>query len=501
MKVTFVYPDVLECVPSYKGAYYVGIAYLSAVLRQAGHTTSLIHIYQPDYNGQWFRRDLDEHQPDLIAFSSVKNGGPMVQRLASFLEESKITTPTIYGGIHPTLAKEECVQYEGIDMICVGEGEEVILDVVKALEHGESCDEIPNLWIKKKDGRVIQNPLRQLVANLDTLPFPDRDLFDYPNMHNEKRGEVTVLASRGCPYGCTYCANRALMSTYKGTGKFVRFRSPENVAAEINLARQQYPFIHRVHFDDDILFMKKDWGHHFVEVYSKDVGLPFCSNIFPRLVDEEVVEMLAKSGCDELRIGLESGNERIRKDVLKRELDEETIVNAFQRAKKYGIHTMSFNMMGLPYEDAAALLDTIKLNAKAGVDNIQHTIFHPYPGTPLADLVVKEGWVTDRVNTSYYQDSVLNLPTLSRAQLHMFQRYFHTLVGVYAWIYRRPKWLSRPIERALDFTMTRKYTPAVMPLVRPLIHAVRVCLSPLLKVLRSRAWRKRYATEPGAAHY
>lgn len=488
MKITFVYPDILEIVRDYKGAFYMGIAILSAVLKREGHETSLIHITDPGYDLPAFERDLSVHKPDLVAFSSTTNGWERVKHLAGFLASRGSRIPTICGGIHPTLAPQECIETPGIDMIAIGESEQSLVDLCRALQQGQRFEDIPNLWVKKKS-TIIRNPLRPLLQDLDTLPFADRTLFDYPNLHFELQGAATIMASRGCPFACTYCCNTALRKLYSDLGSYVRFRSVRNVINEIQQVRRDYAFVRRVHFDDDILFLRREWAEEFAELYAREVGLPFCCNVHPTLCTAQNVETLARAGCDELRIGIESGNEAIRRAVLGRSLDEARILEAFTLAKSKGMRTMSFNMVGIPGETPSCILESVKLNARAGVDEIQLTAFHPYPGSALYDVCREKKMISERRVTSYYVDSILDLPDLSREQLRMFHRYFCTFSRVYRQVFRLPTPVKKTAEWILDRILTSSIAPTLLKWSRPAAHRVGVALSLLMRRNQSKSER------------
>jgi len=485
VKITFVYPDILEIVPDYKGAFYMGIAILSAVLKREGHETSLIHITDPEYDLPRFEADLSVHQPNLIAFSSTTNGWERVRHLAGFLASRGSTIPTIYGGIHPTLAPQECIAAPGIDMIAIGESEQPLANLCRALQQGQEFDKIPNLWVKK-GSTVIRNPLSPLLQNLDDLPFADRALFDYPNLHFELQGAATIMASRGCPFACTYCCNTALRRLYNDLGSYVRFRSVRNVIDEIKQVRRDYAFVRRVHFDDDILFLRREWAEEFADLYVREVRLPFCCNVHPSLCTAQNVETLARAGCDELRIGIESGNEMIRRTVLGRSLDEGKILEAFALARSKGMRTLSFNMVGIPDETPSCILESVKLNARAGVDEIQLTAFHPYPGSALYEVCLEKGMISKRRVTSYYVDSILDLPDLSREQLRMFQRYFCTFSRVYRKVFRLPTPVRKAAEWLLDGILTSRMAPSLLRGIRPIAHRVGVVLRVLMRRNRSK---------------
>lgn len=480
MKITFVYPDVLEIVPDYKGAFYIGIALLSAVLKRDGHETSLIHITDPAYSIEHFQEDLRQHQPDLIAFSSTTNGFPKVRTILGYLKELNCIIPTICGGVHPTLAPQESIETPGLSMISVGESEETLSELCAAMEKGAPLENIQNLWLNR-NGKVVKNPMRPLCQDLDNIPFADRDIYDYPNLYFERQGDATVMASRGCPFSCSYCSNKALRSLYGSNGKYVRFRSVDNVIREIEGIKNRYGFVRRIHFDDDILFLKRAWTEEFVRAYATRIDLPFCCNIHPSLCNERNMDMLSQAGCDELRIGLESGSSYIRKHVLNRTMDEDKIIRAFALARDHGIKTMSFNMIGLPQENASHILESIKLNARAGADDLQLTVFYPYPGSELYEMCKRENIITERTYDNYYVDSILDLTDISPSQLQMFKRYFITLTKTYKQVFRMPKVLATPIEWSLDAVLTNRLAPLLLQMVRPAAHQAGVLLGRILR--------------------
>ncbi|UCE58728.1 MAG: B12-binding domain-containing radical SAM protein [Phycisphaerales bacterium] len=470
MNVVFVYPDLCPFIQDWPGAYYQGLAYLSAVLKEAGHSTSLIHVTDPSFNPDEIAETIDRRKPDLIAFSSTTNGFPTVRRLAGHFSKVFPHIPTVCGGIHSTVAPEDAIAAKGIDMICVGEGEGCIVDLCEALEKGEGVDRIANLWIKKEDG-IIRNSVRNLIENLDELPQPDRELYDYPAMFVEQAGLAVFMASRGCPFSCTYCAHKGLRDSYRGKGRYVRFRSPENLIAELRSVKQRYGFVRGIHFDDDILFVNRAWAQRFAELYRREIDLPFRCNIHPVLCTDEIVDLAAGCGCRELRIGLESGNEYLRNQILKRKLDRDVIVSAFSNAKSRGIRLLSFNMIGLPEETPRRILETIKLNADCDIDLAQVSIFHPYPGTPLAEHCADKGLVSQRTVDDYYVGSILNLPDLSPRQLTMFQLYFKDLAKLYRRLSKLPRWQSVPLVWMIDWFLCRRIVPHVVLTARSGVHA------------------------------
>ena len=448
MKVTFVYPDLCFHRPDWPGYFYAGIGSLAAVLKSEGHTVSLIHITRPIGKFELVERVRNEN-PDLICFSGCSPMFPFVRKFASWLVEDRAGVPTICGGIHATIAPEETISTEGIDMICRGEGEAALSELCQKLERKENVSDIRNLWFKK-NGTIIKNPLRPIVGDLDQLPFPDRSIFDYDNLYAEREGRLSFLVSRGCPYNCTYCCNHLIRKTYGTEGKPIRFRSVDSIIAEMKKLIKCYPFLKMLNFDDDILFMRRKWAEEFTEKYCQHIRLPFICNARANLTTRAVVDLLKKAGCCHVKFGLESGNENICNEVLNRNLKIEQVKEAFALCKEAGLITESFNMVGIPYDTPSTVLDTIKLNSEIGVDKMQVTIYQPYQGTKLADLCEKEGFIVQKDLQLDWFSPVLQLNTISSSQVLMFRDYFKVLVRYYQIIRIFPGWTSKIAVRLSD---------------------------------------------------
>jgi len=471
MKITFVYPDILPYLPFWKGYYYCGIGSLSSFLKLHGHQTSLIHITQHISKEAFIKAVVNEN-PGLIGFSSTSHAFPIVKRLATWLKEENIPLPVICGGIHPSISPDEAVNTEGIDMICRGEGEEPLLELCNKLERGEDVRNIPNIWVKEDD-IIHKNPLRPPCEDLNTLPYPDRSIYKYEELFHERLGEASVMVSRGCPYQCSYCCNHALRGLYDHKIKHVKFRSVDNAIGELKQILKEFPFIKAIHFDDDILFLDKKWGTEFMLKYRREVGLPFRCNMRPDLVDEYKVGLMKEAGCFQVVIGLESGNDYIRNEILNRRLSNDQIINAFHVLKKAKLQTKSFNMVGIPCEDVKSILDTIKLNAEVRTDEMQVTIFQPYQGTKLHDLCVQKGYLTqEELAEDFFSPSPLMLDTVTHEQVLMFRHYFKIYTRMYQMLYLLPKVLSGALVNVMDRVLSLNYIPKILNKIFPAINSV-----------------------------
>ncbi len=476
MRITFVYPDIATDEPTYAGYFHYGIASLSSVLKKAGHKTSLIQ-FTKEVSNKEFQEKIKVLKPDLIGFSSTTHAFPFVQKYAAAAK--KITkVPIICGGIHPTLSPKEVLEDKNIDMICRGEGEMALIELCQKLAKGQNIEDIENIWVKKEE-KIYKNKIRPLISNLDSLPFFDREIFDYPNLNLEKQGIGTFIFSRGCPYQCTFCCEPTLRKLYPNPQNYFRFRSPQLAIEEIKKTVKNYPFIKFIRIDDALLFGAKTWVRKFIPLYQKEVGLPFSIDIRINLIDEEFLTLFKQSGGHLLRLGVESGNDFILKEVMNKGITVRQIKKAFKLIKEKKVKAQAFNMVGLPYERAREILETIKLNAQIEPDISVVSIFYPYPGTYLNELCLQRGFLKKgedlKIPKNFYSYSVLSLPTIRKEQIDFLFRYFHILKNFYSFLFKIP--FSRPLIFFADKFFSLKYIPEVIKVtsdpLRSIIRLVR----------------------------
>lgn len=365
----------------------LGIMYLSAVLKKGGYQTKLLKTQ--NLNFAQIIKKVKEYSPDIFAYSIMTGEHNYYLDLNRRLKKA-FPAFSIFGGPHPTFFPE-MIEKNRVDAICIGEGEGAMLDLVKALEKKKPIEKIKNLWIKKGK-KVIKNPLRPLTANLDSLPFPDREIIyeDSPELRNYKT--KLFFSSRGCPYQCTYCFNHQYNLLYKNKGKIVRFRSVDNFIAEILEVKKKYPFEFAMIEDDTFLLKPKEWLEEFA-VKMQKTGIRFWCNLRADLINEETAKFLKKAGCHAVWFGIECGNEKIRKELLKRFMTDKQILKACQLFKKYKIVHASQNLIALPVENPLDIdLQTLDLNIKCQPDFAWSSILYPYPRTAIGKYASKKGY-------------------------------------------------------------------------------------------------------------
>ncbi len=246
-----------------------------------------------------FVKLISKLSPKLVGFSVLSPYVAVARRLSKLIKNNSPSTLVIWGGVHPTIYPENCIN--DVDMLCIGEGEGAITDLVIHLRDKKPYQSIKNLWVKDRN-QIIKNPMRPLIQDLDSLPFPSYEDDSYYFIHSRsvtKKDPVLsysrflVQTSRGCPYSCSYCVNSLLRPLFEGLGPYSRRRSVSNVVGEIK-GKLRIPgnMIHYVEFDDDAFATEEPWLNEFSLQYKKEVGLPFSVQYNPKSLNRSALGKL-----------------------------------------------------------------------------------------------------------------------------------------------------------------------------------------------------------------
>lgn len=412
MKVLFVYTDI-----DVKGgarSYHFGLGILSSVLKAANHETELHYMFDK-FDPAAFEAHIDRFRPDILAYTADSTQIRNVGKLIGMMKEKGIYQ--VAGGVHPSLYPKTLEQIDGLDAVCTGEGEKPFLDFVNARERGEDFTAIPNMNVKMEDGTIKVNIRGSFINNLDDIPFGDRDMFNYPEVIASDYDRATVMMSRGCPYKCTYCGAPAMGNLSEG--KYTRFRSVENGIAEIKEIVDKYN-VKSIFFADDVFTIDRKYVKAFSEAYGKEIGLPFEVTTRVEASTYETFSYLRDAGCTRVAMGVESGNEEFRKKVLNRKMSNKKIIEVFHAAKKAGLKTKSYNIVGFPHETVEIHMDTVKINREMEPDSLVCYIFNPYPGTRLYDMSIEAGFLpADYLEKEFISrtDTPLTMPDFTREQV------------------------------------------------------------------------------------
>jgi radical SAM superfamily enzyme YgiQ (UPF0313 family) len=393
---------VLFIVKEIEGAEPLGALYVAGCLQQAGHDCRFVGT-----RGNDVIADVKRYQPDVIAFGATTGLHRHYLALNRAIREHHPHAVTLMGGPHATYFPE-VIFTPGIDVVCRGEGEDAAVELVNALDRGDDHRGIADLWVKH-EGKVYQNGARPLRRDLDSIPFPPRELLYEYDDALRLRPLKSFTTNRGCPFPCSYCFNPSLVEHYGPGWSKVRIRSPENVVAEIEHVRRAGP-LQVIGFRESIFVYNAKWLSQFGELYRREIGLPYYCHLRADLLTEEMVELLAWSGCHTVNLGIETANEQLANQVLKRKIKMDKLAAGVRMLKRAGIVVFADNILGIPGGTLEDDFATLQLNIDLDVDYAAATLCTPYPGTGIADYAVEHGHFDgnfEAIDDSYYTESVL----------------------------------------------------------------------------------------------
>ena len=426
IKVLFLYPNTygMNMLPP-------AIALFSALLKEAGHQVSLFDAtyYSIDYGvdsdgakadrlnvvpfspnefgikmrqTDW-RDDIDVQlktfSPDLIALSTTEDmwnlGLKMLEQIRDYISQNK--TPVLAGGVFPTFAPEIVIKQPSIDMVCVGEGENALLDLCERIEKGQSYGDVTNLWVKQKDGSIKKNPISKPVE-INDVPINDVSLFEDQRLYRPMAGKwykmMPVETIRGCPFKCTFCNSPDQMTLYKEKTdeNFLRKKNIDLVYKELKYFKEDLGIEYNYFWADTFLAWNSKEFEEFCEMY-QDIGLPFWMQTRPETISDYKIKRLTEVGLHRISFGIEHGNEAFRIKLLDRQWKNADIIKALKIPRRYDVQFSLNNITGFPTETRELAMDTVELNRNIDSDNQNMYSFVPFHGTPLRKLCEDTGLV------------------------------------------------------------------------------------------------------------
>jgi radical SAM superfamily enzyme YgiQ (UPF0313 family) len=396
----------------------IGPAFIGAYLRAHGHDVGFVraHLDTDDHD---VAADVAAARPDLLGVSLTTRQWLRARDLIGLIR-SRLDVPVIAGGLHATFAPELVLSSPGFDYVCLGEGEQPMLDLVRALESGAPTHHIDNIWAR---GSFSRPELRAPLAPLDRLPFMARDLLDEPS------GTVHMTTQRGCPFPCTYCAARMYNELYAAGGEeYGRRRSHANVLTELHALRNQNSLAYVI-FLDDTFTINHSWVKDFCRLYGAEVGAPFSLHARVETVNPQLLQMLAAAGCHQITYGVESGSERVRRGIMRRQVTNQRFKDVFRWTREAGIMLTANFMLGLPGETRDDLQQTLELAEELNVADFGYFVFYPYPGTHLFEECLERGYLPPDYleRPANHRESILTMPDLTQPDIGEYYDRFTAL--------------------------------------------------------------------------
>ncbi len=395
MRVTFVT----------SGLEHLGIEALSAWVRQAGHEPTLVYEARPFSSGtgtdsKLLARLLDPKaeetaeriaatRPDVVAFSSYSVTHRWAVDVARAVKR-RCEVPIVFGGQHVSASPERVIREPSIDAVVEGEGEGALLDLVECAERGRfGRTDIANCTFKG-DGGPVRNPVRPLLADLDALPWADKQGF-YGAVPAFER-EFYVVSRRGCPFRCSFCEYSTFPRQYPGE-KPVRRRSVEHLIAELAFWKARGR-VRKVFFWDAIFTLDPKWMEEFAHAYRREIGIPFECYTHPQTMSRDMAHWLAEAGCIMVRVGVQSVNSDTLAAV-NRKGDREKVTQTLASLAEFDVPYSVDHIIGLPGEGAADQLDALRFYVEAQPKRIVTHWMTYFPGTTALDHARERGLLDD----------------------------------------------------------------------------------------------------------
>jgi radical SAM superfamily enzyme YgiQ (UPF0313 family) len=424
MKITLIHPPVYinkNGLTALRPSLPLGLAYIAAVLRNAGHEITVVDALgeapeQMIPDGDIWRLGLTPEEiiaripadTQAVGLTSMWSySWPIVRELIQKLKAARPDVPIVCGGEHFTAVPELSMEQAPIDFLVLGEGEETAVALFAALAEGGDYALIPGI-VFRAAGTVRKNPRRDRIKNVDEIPWPAWELFDVEAYSSNRLVSgiyygktVPILATRGCPYQCTYCSSPNMWTTRWYA------RTPTDVLDEIQSYHEKYGATN-FPFQDLTAILKRDWVVDFcreVEDRGLDITWQLPAGTRSEIIDEEVAELLVRSGCKSLNFAPESGSERTRKH-MKKMLTDEKLFRAVRASVKAGLNVGAFFVLAYPTDEKEDMEATVRLAARlgqAGVDDVSAGFFFPLPNTEITRQLEQEGKIV-------YDDAFLKLP-------------------------------------------------------------------------------------------
>jgi len=374
-------------------------------------------------------KKVSDFRPDLIAITFVEDAYDLGLSLLGSIKDFNI--PVIAGGVFVTFSPDTVIANDAIDMICIGEGEEVLIELCEKMSRNEDYSTIKNLWVKKngKITNITKNSLRPLV-DINRIPYIDYDIFGRDRLYRPMFGTIFTMIhveiDRGCPYDCTYCESPQFRKLFQqnGCGVYYRKKDIDRLIVELkHLVRKYSPDYINFNAESFLARTVKELKE-FARQY-KEIGVRFWCQTRPETVTEEKIKILKDMNCDSLQFGIEHGNERFRADVLNRHYSNKKMLEAFKIVEKYNIPYTVNNIIGFPDETRELIFDTINVNHQINPRTINCYIFAPYKGIALYNYCLKRGYLDKNVKVHHLLDGArLKMDSISYEELKGLQRTF-----------------------------------------------------------------------------
>lgn len=391
---------ILQLVPPVRGRrvprFDPQLGTLISLLRMREHEISL--TCQTRYDLPELKTALARSLPQIV-FAYVSAVSVDVARRAFQYIEQHEYVPIVAGGEFPTVDPTASLSLPGVHAVAIGELDASLVTYLERLKDPAVGQIVQGVWLRDERG-LAQPALPAIVEDLDSLPFAERDLFQYA-AHVAETGELEIAVGRGCPQNCGYCLLPATASLYGAPAPWIRRRSPENIIEEIVELRDRYAGANRVRFLDHHFALDDEWLGAFLSAYAAGPALPFACHLRANAVSRETVQSLRAAGCAHADIEIISGSDFVRNEIFEMELSRDQIVATMSHLHDAGARTRVIVYLGSPYDSEAAFDELFSLLREIRPDVVDARPYYPWPGTAGRTTAVENGWLHPRGEEQY----------------------------------------------------------------------------------------------------
>lgn len=411
----------------------LGVAYVAAALRAAGHQVEILDTTLVRRPEAAFAAAVAKYEPAIVGFSASASTFKPALALAGHLRRARPNAQTVFGGVHPTWRPAEVAAEPAVDYVVFGEGEVTAVELFNALEKGQKPVDIKGVAFRN-DGTVVVNEPRQLVENLDSLPLPAYDLLPVTSYSTPQASRLPLMAmitSRGCPYHCIFCDAHLVF------GRKYRFHSPERTFAEMLLLKKRFA-VRQIAFKDSEFTLNLERVDRLCDlIISERLDLLWTCNGRVGRLPLPLLQKMRRAGCRMIWYGVESGDQSIL-ETLKKQITLDEARETFRLTRLAKIRTVANFLVGNPGETSASLAKTLNLALELKPDFVNFLRLVPYPGTALLKMAEASGWLKGGPDMARSApDRAMNATALTDEQLEQAYR------RLYRRFYLRPSYLIR----------------------------------------------------------
>lgn len=405
----------------------LGILYIGAVLRNHGFEVRVFDMACEGYDNCYvkdgyvtygsspdeLKKRILSERPDLVGVNCMFTSREANTLAAcSAVKEADANIPVAVGGLHPSLFPERFLESGFVDYVIIGEGEFRTLSLLRSLQEDDNATEFDGIAFRH-NGKCCIRPMSSRIENLDSVPFPCRDLIDMeayikigapfaPFSYKERVAQI--LATRGCPNSCNFC------SSVNYWGKKIRARSVDNIIQEMRLLKEKYN-IEEIQFtDDNLTFNKKFAKELFIKM--KELGFYWCTpnGLMLNTMDAEMIKLMAECGAYQLTFAIESGSERVLKEIIHKNVNLKIVRSLVEEAHKYDISVHGMFVLGFPGEKRGEIMQTLDFPFWARFDSVSFFIANPIPGSELYDWCQKNNYLAKNYSTMDFKTVNIHIP-------------------------------------------------------------------------------------------